>query len=80
MLYALLTRLDAYFLPLIRRMEDIIATEGEDYSVYSDESKGVIGTVVSTAISIKTVVDTPMLAEDGSLTEESKDLLERMKE
>ena len=80
MLYALLTRLDAYFLPLIRRMEDIIATEGEDYSVYSDESKGVIGTVVSTAISIKAVVDTPMLAEDGSLTEESKDLLERMKE
>lgn len=80
MLYVLLTRLDAYFLPLIRRMEDIIATEGEDYSVYSDESKGVIGTVVSTAISIKTVVDTPMLAEDGSLTEESKDLLERMKE
>ena len=48
--------------------------------MYSDESKGVIGTVVSTAISIKTVVDTPMLAEDGSLTEESKDLLERMKE
>lgn len=78
MLYALLARLDARFLPLIRRMEHILAVEGEDYATYSDESKGVIAAAASTAVSIKTVVDTPMLAQDGSLTDEARDVLETM--
>ena len=33
MFYNLLARLDTYFLPLIYKMEDIVANEGEDYRV-----------------------------------------------
>ena len=38
----LLARLDTYFLPLIYKMEDIVANEGEDYRVYAPDSKKTI--------------------------------------
>lgn len=71
MFYNLLARLDSYFLPLIYRMEDIIKTEGDDYRSYSAESKKAIASCASVAVSIKAVLDTPMLTDDGLLTEES---------
>lgn len=74
MFYNLLARLDAYLMPLTYRMAEIIETEGTDYSKYSLESKKVIAAAASTAISVKTVLDTPILSEDGSLTEESKNV------
>ena len=72
MFYNLLARLDTYFLPLIYRMEDIIASEGEDYRVYSTDSKKVIASCASVAVSVKSVLDTPLLTDDGLLTEESE--------
>ena len=39
MFYNLLAHLDAYFLPLIWKMQDIINTEGTDYREYKTESK-----------------------------------------
>lgn len=75
MFYTLLARLDAYFMPLIHSMEDIIKKEGVDYSTYSAESKRNIARVASIAVTIKTVLDTPILSEDGSLTDESNRLL-----
>ena len=72
MFYNLLARLDSYFLPLIYKMEDIFVTEGNDYSKYRDESKKVIASVTSVALSIKSVLDTPLLTDDGLLTEESE--------
>lgn len=39
MFYNLLARLDAYFVPLIYKMEDILKNEGDDYKAYSAESK-----------------------------------------
>jgi len=75
MFYNLLARLDAYLMPLTYAMNQIIETEGTDYSQYSVESKNIIAAAASTAISVKTVLDTPILSEDGSLTEESKTVL-----
>lgn len=72
MLYNLLARLDTYFLPLIFRMEDIVKTEGYDYSKYSSESKKVIASCASIAVSIKSVLDTPLLTDDGLLTDDSE--------
>ena len=74
--HALLARLDAKFLPSILEMENIIKTEGTDYSQSpSGKSKKTIAAAASTAASIKAVLDTPLLAEDGSLTLESEKLM-----
>ena len=73
MLYNLLARLDTYFLPLIYKMEDIVSDEGEDYRYYSPESKRVIASCASVAVSVKAVLDTPILTDDGMLTEESEE-------
>ncbi|MCH3942103.1 MAG: hypothetical protein WAY93_10015 [Atopobiaceae bacterium] len=78
MFYCFLARLDARFLPLIFKMEEILATEGEDYSLYSPESKKVILEAATTAGSIKALLDTPILTEQGSLTKESMRLMESM--
>ncbi len=71
MFYHLLARLDAYFLPLIFQMEDVFQTEGDDYRSYSDDAKKVIASAASIAVSIKSVLDTPLLTDDGLLTEDS---------
>lgn len=71
--FNLLARLDAYFLPLVYKLEEIVATEGRDYRLYSDESKKVVASCASIAVTIKTVLDTPVLKKDGSLTSESEE-------
>ncbi|MGN0639321.1 MAG: hypothetical protein ACI4JT_00050 [Oscillospiraceae bacterium] len=76
MFYTLLASLDSYFLPMIYKMEDILKSEGDDYSKYSVESKQIIAACAGTAVSIKTVLDTPLLSEDGVLTESSKEIVE----
>lgn len=71
MFYNLLARLDSYFLPTIYKMEDIVKAEGYDYSCYSVESKKVIASCASIAVSIKSVLDTKLLTDDGLLNDES---------
>lgn len=70
--YNLLARLDTYFLPLIYKMEDVVTNEGNDYSAYSPESKKIIASCASVAVSVKSVLDTPLLTDDGLLTEDSE--------
>lgn len=69
--YNLLARLDAYFLPFIYRMEDVVKEEGYDYSLYAADSKKVIASCASIAITIKSVLDTQLLTDDGLLTDDS---------
>jgi len=70
--YNLLARLDTYFLPMIYKMEDIFQAEGDDYRQYSAESRKVIASCASIAVSMKSVLDTPILTDDGQLTNESE--------
>ncbi len=72
MFYNLLARLDSKFLPMIYKMEDIFAAEGDDYRQYSVDSKKAIASCASIAVSIKTVLDTPILTDDGLLTDASE--------
>lgn len=76
--YNLLARLDAYFLPLIYRMEDILKTEGDDYSSYTAEAKKTVASCASIAVTIKSVLDTPLLTDDGLLTEESEETVKEV--
>lgn len=72
MFYSLLARLDAYLMPLVYGMKAIIKNEGVDYSLYSTESKRIIAGAASAAVTVKAVLDTPILMEDGNLTEKSE--------
>lgn len=72
MFYNLLAHLDSYFLPQIWKMEDIIKSEGTDYREYKPESKKAIAAAASTACTIKSVLDTPILTVEGELTEASE--------
>ena len=69
MFHNLLARLDALFLPLVFDLEQIIETEGTDYALYTENSKK---SVAMAAMSIKAVMDTPMLAEDGNLADSAE--------
>ena len=72
MFHNLLARLDALFLPLVFDLERIIETEGTDYALYTENSKKAVAMAASAAISIKAVLDTPMLSDDGNLTERAE--------
>lgn len=76
MYYNLLAHLDSYFLPLIWEMEDVTKNEGFDYSMYKPESKKIIASALSSAGSIKVVLDTPILSKDGELTDKSAEIEE----
>lgn len=78
MFYELLSYLDSEFLPLVWQMEDIVKNEGEDYRMYKPESKKIIMAAASTACSLKAVLDTPILTSEGELTEESKEIEQRI--
>ena len=78
MFYNLLARLDAYLTPLTFAMEDIIKSEGIDYSQFSEQSKKTIASAAATVTSVKAVLDTPILTDSGALTEESESLLQQI--
>ena len=78
MFYSLLALLDARFLPIIQKMKEIVTSEGYDYSQYTLESKKVIAATASLAVSVKSILDTPILTDDGNLTDESKILCEKI--
>jgi hypothetical protein len=59
------------FMPLVFEMESIILLCGVNWEKYNDDEKRVIAAAASMAKAIKTVLDTPILTEDGKLTEES---------
>ncbi|MCQ2447039.1 MAG: hypothetical protein MJ141_09165, partial [Clostridia bacterium] len=78
MFYSLLARLEAFLTPLLFKMDEILKNEGLDYSKYSTESKKVISSAASTTITIKSILDTAILTEEGELTEDSKILLDKI--
>ncbi len=80
MFYSLLARLDASFLHMISEMDDIIRNEGIDYSRFTSESKKKIASAAASAVTIKTILDTPLLNEDGSLTEASNQVIYKLTE
>jgi len=75
----LLIRLDALFFPLVYGMETIITQKGDDWNKFSNEDKHAIAAAASIAQAIKTVLNTPILTEDGKLTDESAQIAEEIK-
>lgn len=71
MFESLLVRLDSLFIQFISSMEGIIAAKGNGWNAFDSEEKKAIAACASIAGAVKKVLDTPILAEDGKLTEES---------
>ena len=78
MFYSLLARLDSFLLPLVLDMKEVIKIEGYDYSMYTPESKKIVARAASVAVTVKKVIDTPILSEDGKLVEESGEKLKEI--
>lgn len=68
----LLIRLEALLEPLTEDLARVIETRGTNYHRYSRKEKAVLQEGLSLVKAIKTVLDTPILTEDGRLTEESE--------
>jgi hypothetical protein len=75
----LLIRLQVLFDPLVFGMENIIASSGVDWVSFKQEEKNTVAAAASIAKAIKTVIDTPILTEDGKLTEESQKIIDEVK-
>ena len=74
----LLNKLNSGFVPLTYRLEYIVKNYGIDYRSYTTEQQNTIAACVAMAKAIKSVLDTPILDKDGSLTNESETILHQL--
>lgn len=59
----------------MRNLDEVIAAQGEDYAQFDQQAKRSVAACASLAVSIKSVLDTPILDESGALTDESGTLM-----
>lgn len=71
-----LLRLQTIFDQLIYEMTQIISNKGTDFRNYSDVEKNCVASAMALAGAIKSVLDTPILDNDGNLTGESGLIIE----
>ena len=68
----LLIKCESLFSPLLYEMKKIQVISGVDYNKYTIEQKETISRALSLAGTIKAILDTPILTEEGVLTPESE--------
>ncbi|MCI8645669.1 MAG: hypothetical protein HFE76_02475 [Firmicutes bacterium] len=71
-----LISLNSIFEPLIYEMTQIIEKRGADFRNFSEDEKKVVAEAMAMAGAIKSILDTPILDEDGNLTPESDKMVE----
>lgn len=72
----LLIRVDCMFSEAIYNLEKVINDYGVDYSSYNDDSKKIVASNIKLAETTKAILDTPILTDSGSISEESDKLIE----
>ena len=55
-------------------MKEIIENKGTNFQTFDDSEKKVVAEAMAMAGAIKTLLDTPILSEEGTLTEESEQI------
>ncbi|MDY6337882.1 MAG: hypothetical protein SPL25_12535 [Succinivibrionaceae bacterium] len=60
-------RASQYFSPLVSRLAVIVEKEGFDYGSYSPESKKAVAAAYSMALTVKAIIDTPILTRSGGI-------------
>ena len=71
-----LLSLNAVFEPLIYEMSEIIKKRGTDFRKFSNDEKKTVAETMAMAGAIKSILDTPILDNDGNLTPESERIVE----
>ncbi len=74
-----LLSLNAVFEPLIYDMAQIIKQRGTDFRVFTREEKNTVAKAMAMAGAVKTILDTPLLDNDGRLTAESENIIPKTK-
>ena len=72
MFTSLIDGLDAILAEQTKYLGYILRETGTDYRTYNPAQKKVVARALSTAGALKAAIDTPILKEDGTLTEESQ--------
>lgn len=76
MFHRFLLSLNAVFEPLVFEMTQIIERRGTDFRTYSPNEKKTIAEAMAMAGAIKSILDTPILDEEGNLTSESEKIVD----
>lgn len=71
-----LLSLNSVFEPLIYEMGEIIKKRGTDYRVFNQDEMNTIAEAMAMAGAIKSILDTPILDDDGNLVPESEKIVE----
>lgn len=74
-----LIRVDSLYSEAIDKLEEVVNEFGSDYSSYSEDAKKVVASNIKLTQTIKAILDTPILTDNGSISEESTRLLETCK-
>ena len=68
----LLSKLNRYFVPAVSNLGNLVATQGTDFQKYDKNGQQTVLVAGQLAKTIKTVIDTSIMKEDGSLDDEFK--------
>ena len=71
-----LIKLESILNTQLAKFEYIIATEGVDYSRFSESSKDLVAMLLATVQAVKALLYTPLLNENGALTDESEKVVD----
>lgn len=71
-----LLSLNSVFEPLIYEMGEIIKNRGTDFRTFTDAEKKTIAEAMAIAGAIKSILDTPILDDNGKLTSESEKIVD----
>ena len=70
-----LIKLEAILNMQLAKFEYVLATEGVDYTQFSESSKNLVAMLLGTVQAVKAILDTPLLDEKGALTSESQKVI-----
>ena len=74
-----LIKLESILNMQLAKFEHIIATEGIDYSKFSEGAKDLVAMLLGTVQAVKAILDTPLLDDKGALTSESQKVINTVK-
>ena len=64
-----LVSLNSSFEPLVYELNDLVENKGCDYNSYNDQEKELVAKSFSVAKAVKSIIDKPILTEDGNLVD-----------
>jgi hypothetical protein len=75
-----LTELNGALVPLVEEMKDIILRSGNDYKQYNSNEKGSIAQAVTVVKTVKAVLETRLLTDEGNMDVKSVETIQALQE